>query len=151
MVDIESTGVPEKKEDHIVVEEIHFTNDEYVNSFSTITGEYTDFMMLTILGQGTFDDIIVLEDFYIGDTDTKDDVVLTQKDLEDGAITHVPSEQSLKKVIKEAREELIKDVGEEGVGYIYICSREDDEYAVGLAISEQPLRKATQDDWVIIT
>jgi hypothetical protein len=148
-IPIVQTIIPDKKDDLMVVEEIYFEKGDLVNSYSSITGEYEDFMMM-VTEDGTVDDVIVVDDFYVGDTLTEDDIVLMPKDIDDGAIKHYPSEQVLKKVLKDAKKELTKDIGDDTKGYIYVCTREDNEFASGICISPDPLRKATQDDWTII-
>jgi hypothetical protein len=131
-IPIKSTNVIEEAEeeyDNIIVEEIVFKENELVNSYNTISGDYEDFMMLTIIEDSTVNDVIVVDEMpFDPESETS----------------------KMKKALKDAKKELANDISEDEEGYVYICTREDNISAVGLAISEVPLRKATQEDWTVI-
>ena len=130
----------------ITVEDIYFREDELIRA-SSIGGEYEDFMIMSIESPERYGDFITVDGIYVGDTEHYEDKILTQQNLDDGAMKHTIPSDLIEKLVDTARTELEKTVGKEGIGYVYVCRREDDDFAIGICSSVEPLKKATEEEW----
>jgi hypothetical protein len=124
----------------IHVEDIFFKTDELIRANSLHAG-YEDFMIMSIESPKRYGDFLTVQPIYVGDTEHYEDKILSQKDLDDGAMTHSISSDVIEKMVKTASLELGDD------GYVYVCRREDDDFAFGICSSPDPLKKATTEEW----
>ena len=131
----------------IHVEQIYFKEDELIRANSLDSG-YDNFMIMSTESPTRYGDFITVNVVYIGDTDYYDDTILTEKDLNNGAMKHYVLSDDEEKLVDTAKEELKKTIGEDGEGYVYVCRREDDEFAIGICTSPDPLKKATEEEWL---
>ena len=130
----------------IEVENIYFQTNELIRA-SSIGGDYEHFMIMSTESPERYGDFITVEGIYVGDTEHCDDTLLTQNDLDDGAMKHTIPSDFIEKLIDTAKNELKNTVGEDGKGYVYVCRREDDDFTIGICTSTEPLKKATIDKW----
>jgi len=130
----------------IHVEQVYFEEDELIRA-SSLDGDYENFMIMSIESPTRYSDFITVEGVYVGDTEHCDDKILTENDLADGAMKHSIPFDFEEELVGKARDELIKEVDQDGTAYIYICRREDDDFAIGVCTSTEPLKKATTEEW----
>ena len=124
----------------VKVEDIFFKTDELIRANSLDEG-YEEFMIMSTEFPERYGDFVTIQSIYVGDTEHYDDKMLSQKDLDNGAMTHSIPYDFIEKLINTAKDELGED------GYIYVCRREDDDFAIGLCTSTEPLKKALIEEW----
>jgi len=130
----------------INVEDIYFYKNELIRAAS-IDGDYEDFMIMSTEFPVRYCDFTTVDNIYIGDTDHCDDKILTQRDIDNGAMKHTIPLDILEEMVDTAKTELKKAIKKDEEGYVYICRREDDDFAVGICPSTEPLKKATEEEW----
>lgn len=130
----------------IQVETIFFEENELIRAANR-GGDYENFMIMSTEHPKEYRDFIIVESLHFGDTDHYEDKILTQNDLDDGTIPSTPSCEAVEKLTEDAKKELGKEIGFNGDGYVYICTRADDDFAIGVCVSINPLKKATEEEW----
>jgi hypothetical protein len=132
----------------ITVEEIYFKESELIRASSMDTGGYEDFMILSTERPERYGDFVTVNNIYFGDTEHHDDVMLTERELEEGlAMIHSVGPDDKEKLIADSVRALTDSKDSNGSGFVYICQREDDDFAIGVCVSNDPLRKAKIEEW----
>ena len=131
----------------IKVEEIYFKESELIRA-SSMDGDYENFMILSTERPERYLDFTTVNNIYFGDSEHADDVMLTERELEEGfAMIHSIGPDDKEKLIADSVRSLTDSKESNGSGFVYICQREDDDFAIGICVSTEPLKKATIEEW----
>jgi len=134
----------------IEVIDLYFKKEELIRARG-IDSDYEDFMILSTECPKRYGDFITVNNTYFGDTAHYEDVLLSQKDFDEGdAMTHSISPDIKEKFVNEATESFKKSSDFNGTGFVYVCQREDDDFAIGICVSSEPLRKAKLEEWEML-